>query len=174
MDLRRDADQDKKRVQVIFSFSLFDIHLSVVIPADYSGQLTALLRYPTPPDSPMKIEGAPHHSILLLRQALALQLSPNPDTGMAIIMENRTLLNIPIDVPSSPGPSPRRRNLQRQSASTPTLNGFNGTHAKQPSGSVAISDFTRGLYERGESLGINKMSFMNAVSELRVRIILFT
>ncbi|KAF9532931.1 rab-GTPase-TBC domain-containing protein [Crepidotus variabilis] len=143
-----------------------------LIPADYSGQLTSLLRYPPPPDIPMKIEGAPHHAILLLRQALALQLASNPDTGTTIIMENRTLLNIPVEIPISLASSPRRRNLtprQQSSSSTPhQLNGgFTRTHGKQPSGSsVAISDFTRGLYERGESLGLNK-TLMNAVSEIR-------
>lgn len=141
-----------------------------VIPVDYSGQLTTLLRYPPPPLTPL-IEGAPHHAILLIRQALALQVSPNSDTGASIVMENRTLLGIPIEIPSAAIPtSPRRRSPGHGSTLSNQLNGSPGRHIKQQpsSSSVTISDFTRGLVERGESLGINK-TLMNAVTELRVR-----
>ncbi|KAJ3515805.1 hypothetical protein NLJ89_g1520 [Agrocybe chaxingu] len=124
-----------------------------LIPADYSSQLTTLLRYPSPSAS-NGVDGAPHHAILLLRQALALQMAPNPATGATIVMENRTLLNIPIDVPRKPSPPPTkrsRRNHSRQ-ASSPAL-GFSEM-------------LTRGLVERGESLGINKTLY-NAVTEIR-------
>jgi len=137
-----------------------------VIPVDYSGQLTTLLRYPSPPMLP-PIEGVPHHAILIIRQALALQVSPNSDTGATIVMENRTLLGIPVEVPSAAIPiSPRQRSPGHGSNQ---FNGSPGRHKQQPSSSsVTISDFTRGLVERGESLGINK-TLMNAVTELRVR-----
>lgn len=52
--------------------------------------------------------------------------------------------------------------------SSAAFNGITGRHLKQQSSSAALSDFTRGLVERGESLGINK-TLMNAVSEIRVR-----
>ncbi|PPQ78097.1 hypothetical protein CVT25_015631 [Psilocybe cyanescens] len=145
-----------------------------LIPADYSGQLTTLLRYPSPSSS-NRIVGAPHHAILLLRQALALQMSPNPATGSSIVMENRTLLNIPVEVPASPAIPPRRAKNARpppatiSSASASHIEGnIARNHSRQTSsGAVGISEmFTRGLVERGESLGINK-TFMNAVTEIR-------
>lgn len=146
--------------------------LSSVIPSDYSGQLTTLLRYPSPLPS-NKIEGTPHHAVLLLRQALALQMSPNPATGSSIVMENRGLLGIPVDVPLTPSISPIIRNRavrQTPSSSSQTEGGISRSHSRQASAPpVGISELiTRGLVERGESFqGINK-TLMNAVTEIRV------
>lgn len=145
--------------------------LVVVIPADYSGQLTTLLRYPTPSAS-SKFEGTPHHCILLLRQALALQMAPNPATGFSIVIENRNLLGIPVEVPPTPSiPSTGRNRAGRVSQSTTAQaeGGISRNHSRQTSTpAVGISEmFTRGLVERGESLGINK-TLMHAVTEIRV------
>ncbi|KAG6832371.1 hypothetical protein H0H92_002639 [Tricholoma furcatifolium] len=145
-----------------------DTEKTTVIPADYSGQLTALLRYPSP-RSPPSFEDAPHPSSLLLRQALALQMSPTPSTGASIILENRNMLNIPVEVPSQT-PAPQHRRTPNRNASpsqgrvTPPIQG----HSRQTTTpQMGISEMiTRGIMERGESLGINK-SLMNAVSELR-------
>ena len=141
-----------------------------VIPADYSGQLTTLLRYPSPPTSANKVEGAPHHTVLLLRQALALQIAPMPATRASITMENRTFLNIILEVPTS---SSTKRTTRPPSSSTgsedsPSARG----HSRQVSSpSINISDMlTRGLVERGESLGINK-TLLNAVTEIRVSVL---
>ncbi|KAF9559134.1 RabGAP/TBC [Agrocybe pediades] len=141
-----------------------------LIPADYSGQLTTLLRYPSPGSS-SKVEGAPHHALLLLRQALALQLSPNPATGSSIVMENNTLLNIPIEVPAPPPVVPKRNRNTRPPATISSSSNIEGTlprnHLRHGSTPIGISEmFTRGLVERGESLGINK-TLMNAVTEIR-------
>ena len=148
--------------------------MSIVIPADYSGQLTTLLRYPSP-TSANKIEGAPHHTLLLLRQALALQLSPAPATGVSIAMENRTLLNISLEVPTSSPASSTKRTTRTPSSST--ITGPSGDtpsargHSRQVSSpAIGISDMlTRSLVERGESLGINK-ALMSAVTEIRVSV----
>lgn len=155
-------------------------HLPLVIPADYSGQLTILLRYPTPPSS-NRIEGAPHHAILLLRQALALQVAPNPSTGATIVMENRTLLDIPLEVPAEANPPPPRRiraprsPISASSSYSSQTDGLTGKgHLRQsssPAGGLSEM-FTRQLVERGESLGINK-TLMNAVTEIRVSSSLF-
>lgn len=156
---------------IFFFPSCYNSLLDLVIPADYSGQLTTLLRYPSPQSS-SKIEGAPHHAVLLLRQALALQMAPNPTTGTSIVMENRNLLDIPIDVPPSPSISPARRSrISRQPPSPQGEGNIGGrNHSRQASAPpVGISEmFTRGLVERGESLGINK-TLMHAVTEIRVR-----
>lgn len=138
-----------------------------MIPADYSGQLTLLLRYPTPRSAD---SSTPHHAILLLRQALALQMAPSPSTGATIMIENRTILDIPVEIQASvPNATiPRRGHLNRQQiASAP---GHGQTHTRlssSPSPSMNLETIARGLMERGESLGINK-TLMNAVSELKV------
>lgn len=145
-----------------------------VIPADYSEQLTILLRYPSPPAS--NIDGAPHHAILLVRQALALQMSPTPATGSSIMMENRTLLNIPVEVPEPVSLSSRRgRNIRPPVMSTnanmgaPTMGRNHMRQLSSPAmGLTDVFNQARGLVERGESLGINK-TLMNAVTEIRVR-----
>ncbi|KAF5381115.1 hypothetical protein D9615_003910 [Tricholomella constricta] len=136
-----------------------------LIPADYSGQLTVLLRYPSP-RSPLPFEDAPRHTSLLLRQALAIQMSPSPSTGASLVLENRNLLNIPADVPAPP-PAPQRRNQNKftsgQDRSTPPAGHSRQATAPQMGLPEMIA---RGLMERGESLGINK-TLMSAVSELR-------
>ena len=143
----------------------------IVIPADYSGQLTTLLRYPSPPTTVNKVEGAPHHTVLLLRQALALQIAPMPATGASIAMENRTFLNILLDVPTF---SSTKRTTRPPSSSTGSEDSSSAArgHSRQVSSStVNISDMlTRGLVERGESLGINK-TLLSAVTEIRVSVL---
>lgn len=144
-----------------------------LIPGDYSAQLTTLLRYPSP-TSANKVEGAPHHTVLLLRQALALQMSPMPATGASIAMENRTLLNISLEVPVLGSPPSTKQNRTTRPPLSSTLTGLSGDtlstrgHSRQASSpAIGISDMlTRGLVERGESLGINK-TLLNAVTEIR-------
>ncbi|KAH0583932.1 hypothetical protein H2248_009520 [Termitomyces sp. 'cryptogamus'] len=135
-----------------------------LMSADYSGQLTVLLRYSSPGSVPT-FEDAPHHSRLLLRQALALQMSPSPSTGASAILENRNMLNIPVEVPARAGPQ-HRRTQNRTAASTPqerlSLPARPGTVPQ-----MGLPEMiARGLMERGESLGINR-TLMNAVSELK-------
>ena len=150
---------------------------ALVIPSDYSGQLTYLLRYPSVPDDATAELPTVHHATLLLRQALTLQMAPNPASGVSIIHENRNLLGIPVEVPEPPPPPARRRSKvggrgQSFSAgnSAGTQRGANARlgHLRQQSNPMALPEMlARGLLERGESLGINK-TVMNAVSELKV------
>lgn len=146
----------------------------LVIPSDYSTQLTHLLRYPTPP---LIAPDLPHHAALLLRQAVALQTSPNPSTGASIVVENRNLLNIPIEIPDPP-PAPLRRKVRpnerghyqsgSESLSRPDSSGSRQGHYPQSSYQMGLPEsIARGLLDRGESMGINK-TFLSAVSELRV------
>ena len=95
------------------------------------------------------------------------------------MVENRNLLNIPIEVPEAP--VTRRRMKPRRTASAEFVQGKNagregsrivGNRGGELSQSVQLGLpelIARGLLERGESLGINK-TVMNAVSELRVRV----
>ncbi|TBU29006.1 RabGAP/TBC [Dichomitus squalens] len=151
-----------------------------LIPADYSTQLTYLLRYPA--DSLAaggSAEPTPiHHATLLIRQALTLQMSPTPTIGVSVIQENRNLLGIPTEVPSPVSPPVHRRPRQgERGRSFTNANGSRslgqeagnskGAHGRQASSPMGIPEtFARGLLERGESLGINK-TVMEAVSGLR-------
>lgn len=126
-----------------------------------------LLRYPPCPVH----EGAPHHILLLIRQATALEILHTPPAGASLAIENRNLLNIPLEV-SEPPPIVRRkvRPIERTSASehipgTPPIEG----HRPQPLSQFGFPELIpRGFLDRGESLGINK-TVMNAVSEFKVR-----
>ncbi|KAK1232957.1 hypothetical protein PQX77_003871 [Marasmius sp. AFHP31] len=137
-----------------------------LIPADYTGQLTVLLKYPSPPSDGETGIAGPHHTSLLLKQALALQMSPNPSTGAGVVTENRNYLGIPIEVPEPAPPPTRRRPALQSDRSSPRPGP--SSHARQSSSpQMGYPEmFARGLIERGESFGINK-TLMGAVSELR-------
>ena len=156
---------------------------ATVIPADYSTQLTYLLRYPA---TPLAAGGTAdstviHPAILLIRQALTLQLSPTPTVGVSIIHENRNLLGIPTEVPPPISPPVHRRQRQGERGRSfangsisgsgqlmPEAGSSRGAHVRQGSSPLGLPEtFARNLLERGESLGINK-TVMNAVSELKV------
>ncbi|KAK2466961.1 hypothetical protein APHAL10511_001219 [Amanita phalloides] len=130
---------------------------SQLLAADYSGQLTLLLHYPS-----LDAQG-PYQILLLIRQAIALQLSPKPSIGATIMMENRTILDIPVEV-AQDVPQDRTSHIPRNKSSTSF--GTGGRQQPQPSTMHFPELIARGLLERGESLGINK-TVMNAVSELR-------
>ncbi|EMD34418.1 hypothetical protein CERSUDRAFT_158895 [Gelatoporia subvermispora B] len=148
-----------------------------LIPSDYSGQLTYLLRYTPVSDLSQSTDTTVHHMTLLLRQALTLQIAPSPATGTTIIHENYNTLNIPIEVPEPPPPPARRRPRPGERGQS-----FSGVevrsprsdqgvakagHSRQLSASLGLPEMiARGLLEKGENLGINK-TVMNAVSELR-------
>lgn len=156
-----------------------------VIPSDYSSQLTYLLRYPADPlaaGSTQEPHGV-HHASLLLHQALTLQMSPTPTTGVSVIHENKNLLGISTEVPPPVSPPVHRRPRHgSRSRSFTNTNGSlvpgepgnsKGIHSRQTSSPMGLPEsLARGLFERGESLGINK-TVMNAVSELKVRHICF-
>ena len=145
-----------------------------------------LLRYPTPPSNPDP--SISHHSTLLLRQALALSMAPNPSTGSSLAIENRNLLQIPLEVPDPQTSPTRARPPNRRRASTEATKaesvsgagvGVSGKyvtpsgaarHAQQSSQIGLPEMLARGLLEKGESLGINK-TVMSAVSEFRVSLV---
>lgn len=129
-----------------------------------------LLRYPPCPVH----EGAPHHILLLIRQATALEILHTPSAGASLAIENRNLLNIPIEVPEPPPVVRRKAHPIRthQMAISEHISGSPPTESlrQQPSFQLGFPELiARGLLDRGESLGINK-TVMNAVSELKVRL----
>lgn len=148
-----------------------------VIPSDYSTQLTFLLRYPPPPvhhlanSTANEQSFATHHTILLLRQALSLQISPAVATGASVVYENRNLLSIASEVPEPPPPPMKRRTEQGRTAMTsdsPSGTLQRPIHVRYgSSGSLGFPDIARNILDRSESLGINR-TVMNAVSEIKV------
>ena len=152
----------------------FNRVFALVIPADYSGQLTTLLRYPAA--TALSNSSLQHHSTLLLRQAFALYTTATPATGASLAMENFNFLGIPVDVPEPPprpqrrGPSSGRGTMRRNSNIDVGSSGDRQGKERSQRQSVQFGlpeMWTRNLLERGESLGINK-TVMNAVAELRV------
>lgn len=154
-----------------------DLRSPPVLPSDYSTQLTLLLRYPPPPiqhlanstgnEQPFAV----HHTTLLLRQALSLQIAPTVATGASVVYENRNLLNIASEVPEPPPPPMKRRAEQGRTSAIndgPLRVLQRPVHARYgSSGSLGLPDIARNILDRGESLGINR-TVMNAVSEIKV------
>lgn len=175
LDLCGHAHSDTESMYVICTVVGTNSQITV-IPSDCSGQLTYLLRYSSNFSSE-SMPSAPHHTALLLRQALTLQMSPTAATGTSIVIENCNLLNLPVEVPESPPQTSRRRGGRsggrRKSASetrlTASESGHNsrGSMGRAANGQLNLPDFAKGLLDRGEALGINK-TFMNAVSEIKV------
>lgn len=167
-------------LHLVKSLTIYSIY-STVIPSDYSGQITYLLHYPatSPPSSSPTLDTSVNPANLLLRQALTLQMSPNPATGVSVIYENRNLLDIPVDVPEPSPPPARRRSRPTERGRSAGSHDVNPRlepggsqartwHARQQSTPLGLPEMlARGWLERGESLGINK-TVMNAVSELKV------
>ncbi|KAE8222445.1 hypothetical protein CF319_g4352 [Tilletia indica] len=159
--------------------------------ADNSTALQLLLRFPTdqafPTDKPEAID-------LLITQARQLQSSPTPSTGVQVVMQNRDELGIQIEqpplaplVPDPPrlrtatmGPSSMRpgeaRTVSgaRRRIAIPDRGGMHPGVASptSPSASFAnflptgVSEAAKGLYERSESLGINR-ALANTVTNVQ-------
>jgi TBC1 domain family protein 5 len=85
------------------------------------------------------------------------------------MIENKNLLNIPLEVPDPP-PMARRQERRRPPFATEgrASNGPQLGHSRHLSSQAASLPefFARNLMERGENLGLNNI--MSAVSELRV------
>ena len=164
LGLRGDADPNPQQVSVhSYTVHGFAHSFTAVIPAEYTEQLTYLMRYP-PLDNPF--EGvAP--TVLLVQQALRLKQFPYPSTGVSVVIQNRDLLNIPAAVPDLPArPTRRRRELRSTSVHgrLPAIQTQSATESQ-----VGLPEvIARNLLDRSEGLGINR-AFFNTVSEIRVR-----
>ncbi len=179
LDLCGHACSDTESMCVTCTTCKHELTNHTVIPLDYSGQLTCLLRYSSTLPAFSTASAAPHHTALLIRQALTLQMSPTPAAGASIVFENHNLLNLPTEVPEPPLSTPRKRNGRpggrRKSASetrAPPDTGpsSRGSLGRAGSGQLNLPEFAKGLLDRGEALGINK-TFMNAVSEIKVHLV---
>ena len=165
LGLRGDAHPNPQQVSV-HSYTIHGIahSFSAVIPAEYTEQLTCLMRYPPLDNS---FEGvAP--TVLLVQQALRLQQFPHPSTGVSVVIQNRDLLDIPAAVPDRPA-RPARRTRELRSASVygrlPVMQSQSSTESQ-----VGLPEvIARNLLDKSEGLGINR-AFFNTVSEIRVRL----
>ncbi|CAE6472089.1 unnamed protein product [Rhizoctonia solani] len=92
---------------------------NLLIPGEYTTALTYLLRYPPPPSSqpssPSDIDTLSRslETHILVQQALMLRANPSPSTGATIVLQNRSILDIPIEAPSPPPPRQRRGGRRR-------------------------------------------------------------
>ena len=110
--------------------------------------------------------------------------SPNPASGAAVVVENKTFLGLEIDIPEPEPQTQRRRvpptggTMRRKSNADllPSTSSSVGEPSSRPPRGAGVRQslqlglpemIARGLIEKGESLGINK-TVMNAVAELRV------
>ena len=179
MDLRRNVDTDQKSTLVFPRAQCSNLTEPLVIPSDYSTQLTFLLRYPPSPIPNFASSTASEQSFtahpvtLLLRQALSLQVSPTVATGASVVYENRNLLNIAPEVPEPPPPPRKRRAEQGRTfaiSDGPLRMLQRPMHVRYGSSStLGLPDIAKNLMDRSESLGINR-TVMNAVSEIKVPI----
>jgi TBC1 domain family protein 5 len=164
------------------------LYRRTVVPNDYSGQLTHLLRYPS--HTPIPTSGSSSSMSLLLTQAQMLQGAPHPASGATVAMQNRDAFGIPMEVPDSPTP-PRRsrpdRDRDRRPQSTSTVGGLHRRRSPQLAGggvqAYANTLTTRiGSYAdqyRKDQFGLPEMLskrlsdingvVSNTVSEIRVR-----
>lgn len=138
-----------------------DISCYIVLEGDYSGCLQLLLKYP-PPEQP-------HGPNTFVDDAVYLRGHLNPSGGATLIMKYTGKLPTTVKSPDSSRPS------------TPGFRGFNAfrqraTGARSPSfmnqqvGVEAIfqgaAKGARGVFERGEKLGINQ-AVRDAMGEIR-------
>ena len=94
-------------------------------------------------------------------------------TGASVVYENRNLLNIASEVPEPPPPPTKRRAEQGR---TSAMNDGPLRMLQRPihvrygsSSSLGLPDIARNIFDRSESLGINR-TVMNAVSEIKVSV----
>ncbi|KAG9123441.1 hypothetical protein FRC07_014943 [Ceratobasidium sp. 392] len=80
---------------------------NLLIPADYTTALTNVLRYPSPPAEPPLGESDPTEPHVLVQQALMLRANPVPATGATVVLQNRSVMGVPIEAPA-PAPPPSR------------------------------------------------------------------
>ncbi|KAG8867855.1 hypothetical protein FRC20_004674 [Serendipita sp. 405] len=132
-----------------------------LIPSDYSEQLTYLLRYSTSVEG-----GSSLHLSLLLQQAIRLSQDPNTSTGASIVLQNRNVLGIPIEVPEPPvRPTSRRRGDRPQIPQIPN-SAPRTAHERKESQFGFPEIIARNILDKSESLGINRAIY-NTVSDIR-------
>jgi hypothetical protein len=135
--------------------------LDPVLPCDYTGVLTMLLKYP--PDSP----DVPLDPSLLLQQARAIRENPSPSTGAAITIQNQESLGIPAYEPDGTESIPsvsHHQTLRSRQRSAPTTSVPRAAGAT-PRG-YGFESLARGFMERAQASGIDK-TILSTVSEFR-------
>ena len=136
------------------------LHLAV-LPCDYTGVLTMLLKYP-PHSTELPLDPA-----LLLQQARAIRENPSPSTGAAITLQNQESLGIPAYEPDGTESTPsvsHHETLRSRQRSVPSSN-VPRSIGVTPRG-YGFESLARGFMERAQASGIDK-TILSTVSELR-------
>lgn len=139
-----------------------------MLPADYPGLLTLLLKYP--PDSPE----LPLNPFLLLSHAKMISEAAIPATGAAIVLQNTEKLGLPAYVPDGTEAIPSfasssAQEVLRNKKRPPHV--YTGVPPPLPpsSGSqrsYGFESLARGFMERAQASGIDKTIF-STVSEIK-------
>jgi hypothetical protein len=133
----------------------------IVLPCDYTGVLTMLLKYP-PHSAELPLDPS-----LILQQARAIRDNPSPSTGAAITLQNQETLGIPAYEPdgteSTPSVSHHQTLRSRQRSAPPT--NVPRSAGVNPRG-YGFESLARGFMERAQASGIDK-TILSTVSEFR-------
>ena len=133
-----------------------------MLPSDYPGVLTLLLKYPG------HAADLPLNPTLLLQQARSLRDNPSPSTGAAISLQNQETLGIPAYEPDGTESIPsvsHHDSLRSRQRSAPA----SSPSARSPAASArgyGFESLARGFMERAQASGIDK-TILSTVSEFR-------
>lgn len=127
-----------------------------VLAALLHGQDDAAVKFPPAAspsgrsDPPVAPGIAPHHTPLLVLQAVQLQSNPTPSTGMQCVMQNTELLGLALS-PPTPTVSSDSSSSQRSGGRIPGA--FNRRVPNDlPPAAAALSDLAKSLYSRSDVL----------------------
>ncbi|KAG8745299.1 hypothetical protein FRC10_008315 [Ceratobasidium sp. 414] len=143
---------------------------NLLIPAEYTTALTHVLRYPLPPTEPPLSDSDTTEPHLLVQQALMLRTNPTPATGATVVLQNRSVLGIPIETPApAPPPTPRGRGGGARRRTVADGGGRGGRHGAESSlsGLAAFGAFGERADVIAKGLRDMRGTVQSRVSEIR-------
>jgi TBC1 domain family protein 5 len=131
-----------------------------VLPSDYPGVLTLLLKYPqASPELPLS-------PALLLSQALTVLKNPSPSAGAAVTLQNQETLGIPSYAPDGTETTPSLMHTQTLRSRQKTAPAASNRSSPAASRTYGFESIARGLMEKAQASGFDK-TIISTVSEFR-------